>query len=431
MGNLDAERDWGFAGDYVRAMWSMLHADEPRDYVIATGIAHSVRDLCGIAFAHVGLDYQDHVVTDPALFRPAEVDHLLGDATRARAELGWQVEVDFQRMIEMMVDADMERVVDRRPRWGRRDHTLMRVLVTGAHGFVGQWLQRELGGRGHEAIPAPPIDELDIADAPAVASLIDRVRPDGIIHLAGVSFVADAEGDPHRRCVRTSEAHSRSSRPAVCFAGIPAIVVVEFAEVYASPRDGQPLTEDSPSGASQHIWPHQAGGRRRGVVGRLAGHASCRGAGLQSYGARSEVGLRGPCHGGEDPRCSAPWSPVIPVGNVGPILGTSVTFETRSAPTPSSSRPWLVPGPVPRPAVVNVATGRSTPIRTIIDTLSRLADWPVELVQDASLVRRDDPDLIVGSYARLQEWTGWSPEIALRQTLADLVDAVGGLRPEA
>ncbi len=110
LGNLDAERDWGFAGDYVRAMWSIMHADEPRDYVIATGVAHSVRDLCRIAFAHVGLDYQDYVVIDPALIRPAEVDHLLGDATRARAELGWEVKVDFQRMIEMMVDADMERV---------------------------------------------------------------------------------------------------------------------------------------------------------------------------------------------------------------------------------------------------------------------------------------------------------------------------------
>ena len=110
LGNLDAERDWGFAGDYVSAMWSMLQGQEPRDYVVATGVAHSVRDLCRIAFAHVGLDFQDHVVTDPALIRPAEVDHLLGDATRARAELGWEVEVDFQRMIEMMVDADIKRV---------------------------------------------------------------------------------------------------------------------------------------------------------------------------------------------------------------------------------------------------------------------------------------------------------------------------------
>jgi GDPmannose 4,6-dehydratase len=110
LGNLDAERDWGFAGDYVRAMWAMLQADEPGDYVVATGLAHSVRDLCRLAFAHVGLDYEDHVVTDPALMRPAEVDHLLGDATRARTALGWEVEVDFQRMVEMMVEADLARI---------------------------------------------------------------------------------------------------------------------------------------------------------------------------------------------------------------------------------------------------------------------------------------------------------------------------------
>ena len=110
LGNLDAERDWGFAGDYVRAMWSMLQVDVPTDYVVASGIAHSVRDLCRIAFAHVGLDFEDHVVIDPSLIRPAEVDHLLGDSTRARAELDWEPEVDFQHLIEMMVDADIRRV---------------------------------------------------------------------------------------------------------------------------------------------------------------------------------------------------------------------------------------------------------------------------------------------------------------------------------
>jgi GDPmannose 4,6-dehydratase len=110
MGNIDAKRDWGFAGDYVRAMWLMLQQDEARDYVIATGIAHSVRDLCRIAFERVGLDPVDHIVIDPALYRPAEVDHLLGDAGLARAELGWQPSVDFRELIEMMVDADVERL---------------------------------------------------------------------------------------------------------------------------------------------------------------------------------------------------------------------------------------------------------------------------------------------------------------------------------
>ncbi len=110
MGNLDAERDWGFAGDYVRAMWSMLQQDEPTHFVVATGVSHSVREVCEIAFTRVGLDYQRHVVVDPELYRPAEVDHLLGDASRARSILGWVPEVDFRGLIEMMIDADLARL---------------------------------------------------------------------------------------------------------------------------------------------------------------------------------------------------------------------------------------------------------------------------------------------------------------------------------
>ena len=110
MGNLDAHRDWGYAGDYVRAMWLMLQQDKPDDYVIATGISHSVRELVQIAFAHAGLDWEKHVRVEPALLRPAEVDHLLGDASKARAQLGWEPRVDFKQLVEMMVDADIERV---------------------------------------------------------------------------------------------------------------------------------------------------------------------------------------------------------------------------------------------------------------------------------------------------------------------------------
>ena len=110
IGNLNAHRDWGFAGDYVRAMWLMLQQDRPDDYVIATGISHSVRDLVHIAFAHVGLDWEKHVRIDPNLLRPAEVDHLLGDPSKARTELGWFPTVDFRQLVEMMVDADLQRL---------------------------------------------------------------------------------------------------------------------------------------------------------------------------------------------------------------------------------------------------------------------------------------------------------------------------------
>ena len=110
IGNLDAQRDWGFAGDYVRAMWLMLQQDAPDDYVISTGVSHSVKELIEIAFGRVDLDWQKYVYQDPALLRPAEVDHLLGDSTKGRKELGWEPKVDFKHLIEMMVDADVARL---------------------------------------------------------------------------------------------------------------------------------------------------------------------------------------------------------------------------------------------------------------------------------------------------------------------------------
>jgi GDPmannose 4,6-dehydratase len=110
LGNLDACRDWGFAGDYVRAMWMMLQQDAPDDYVIATNEAHAVRQLVEIAFEHVGLDWRQHVVVDPRFLRPAEVDHLIGNPAKAKEKLGWTPEVDFPALVRMMVDADLERV---------------------------------------------------------------------------------------------------------------------------------------------------------------------------------------------------------------------------------------------------------------------------------------------------------------------------------
>jgi GDPmannose 4,6-dehydratase len=112
LGNLDAKRDWGFAGDYVEAMWLMLQQDEPADYVIATGEEHSVREFVDVAFERAGLDPEKHIVQDPRFLRPAEVDHLVGDASKARRELEWQPRTSFRELTEMMVDADLERVAN-------------------------------------------------------------------------------------------------------------------------------------------------------------------------------------------------------------------------------------------------------------------------------------------------------------------------------
>jgi len=108
LGNLDARRDWGFAGDYVRAMWLMLQQDEPGDYVIGTGVEHSVRDLVKLTFGCLDLDWQEYVVHDDRLLRPAEVEHLVADPSKARRVLGWEPTVDFEGLVRMMVDADIE-----------------------------------------------------------------------------------------------------------------------------------------------------------------------------------------------------------------------------------------------------------------------------------------------------------------------------------
>ena len=110
LGNLDAERDWGFAGDYVRAMWLMMQQDTPDDYVVSTGQRHTVRDFCRVAFDHVGLNWEDYVEIDPAFLRPADVNTLCGDFSKAHENLGWQPEVTFEQLVQMMVDTDLDRV---------------------------------------------------------------------------------------------------------------------------------------------------------------------------------------------------------------------------------------------------------------------------------------------------------------------------------
>ena len=123
LGNLEAQRDWGFAGDYVRAMWMMLQQDVADDYVIATGVSHSVGQLVQVAFDHAGLEWRKHVRLDPALLRPAEVEHLVGDNSKASVQLGWAPTVDFSALVKMMVDADLDRVA-RRPQLDDRLSTL-------------------------------------------------------------------------------------------------------------------------------------------------------------------------------------------------------------------------------------------------------------------------------------------------------------------
>jgi GDPmannose 4,6-dehydratase len=112
LGNLDSKRDWGFAGDYVRAMWLMLQQDQPDDYVVGTGQTHSVEELCEAAFSYVDLNWRDYVVQDPRFMRPAEVDLLVSDPTKAREDLGWEPKVSFNKLVQIMVEADLKLLED-------------------------------------------------------------------------------------------------------------------------------------------------------------------------------------------------------------------------------------------------------------------------------------------------------------------------------
>ena len=169
LGNLDAHRDWGFAGDYVRAMWLMLQADEPDDYVIATGEMHSVRECVEVAFDQAGLDWTQYVKHDDAFERPAEVDQLLGDATKARAELGWAPQVSFEELVRMMVDADLERLSGRSNASRRPD-----PMDVAAEGEETRTSRRT--DRGPRAAPTAASARLGTAHAPSRALRSSRTR---------------------------------------------------------------------------------------------------------------------------------------------------------------------------------------------------------------------------------------------------------------
>ncbi len=211
LGNLEAKRDWGFAGDYVEAMWLMLQQDRPDDYVIATGETHSVREFAEQVFAKLDLDYQKHVAIDARYFRPTEVDVLLGDASKARKALGWQPKVGFEELIDMMVAADLE-IAEKEKTLVDAGYSLAtsrmltrrdlmkdkRITITGGKGFLGEAPHQGLRGAGLH--PSPGRRPAGIQPHPLedIRRLYDEQRPDIVIHLAakvgGIGFNQENPG---------------------------------------------------------------------------------------------------------------------------------------------------------------------------------------------------------------------------------------------
>ena len=329
MGNLDAQRDWGFAGDYVRAMWVMLQQPEPRDYRRRDRRRPSVRDLCRIAFEHVGLDYEKYVVVDERLYRPAEVDHLLRRLrAKARAELGWEPAVDFEGLVEMMVDADLARLKAHSSPPRRRGPAHQSRLTADA-GLRHRrdrlrrpagW-RRSLVGHGHEVVAAPGPDVLDIADRAGLVRWLDdraavptrsstwpawRLRPDAgqdpaeafRVNVGGTVALFEA----------LRELGIRPARPGQRLGGRLR---------HASARG--PATARGCAARSRTA--HTRSPRRPRKARRGRGLRSIRLPGrgdaiVQSHGPGPAPGLRGAGHGATGDGCEARAGDVDPAGNV-------------------------------------------------------------------------------------------------------------------
>jgi GDP-4-dehydro-6-deoxy-D-mannose reductase len=298
----------------------------------------------------------------------------------------------------------------------------MRVLVTGADGFVGRWLSEALAATGHEAVPAPPIDRLDIGDAPAVRDLVASVRPDAVVHLAAVAYAPDAAADPGEALRVNVGGTLAVVEACLAQADPPALLVAGSSEVYAAPPPGEALTETSPIAprnpyaltkvAAEAVTVEATVRGLRGVVVRAFNHT---GPGqrdsfaIPAFARRIVEARREGRHG-------------IRVGNVDVWRDVGDVRDTVRAYVLLLEA--LADDRVAeRPPVFNVATGRPVSIRWAIERLSEAAAWPIDLEVDPALVRASDPPWIAGDHARLTQVTGWEPDIPIERTLVDVLAA--------
>jgi len=300
----------------------------------------------------------------------------------------------------------------------------MKVLVTGATGFVGRWLTAELAAAGHEVVATPPRTELDIQDVRGIASLLRSTLPDAVVHLAGLSFAPDALRD-RQQAVSTNIGGTQSLFTALAAAGSRAPVLVSgSADVYGSPDPADlPLREDAPLLAEHPYGLSKLGQETTAVAGAARARSPLvvtRSFNHTGPGQRSEFVAPALARRVLDARLTGDRR--IRTGNLGARRDfTDVRDVVRAY---RLLLEWLVAGRPPEPLVVNVASGRSVSVGELLGLIGAAAGVEPEAVVDPALVRKGDPPEIVGDASRLHALTGWSPEIPLERTIADLVGSL-------
>jgi GDPmannose 4,6-dehydratase len=422
LGNLDARRDWGYAGDYVEAMWLMLQQAEPKDYVISTGETHSVRDFVIASFQAVGIEnWQDYVEQDPKYMRPAELHTLKGSSHRAFNELGWKPKVNFQELVEMMVNTDLKRLQEKN--LVIKDKKI-KCLVTGISGFVGEYLTRFLLEKGYEIygldrlgtpVEGVNVFQADLLDREKIFQIITETKPDQIIHLAAQSSVAKSWENPDLT-MQVNVEGTQILLDAVRHAKLNSrILVVTSAEIYGVPNE-IPIKE------SHYLNPTSPYGKSRLEQERL----------IKDYKERFNMDIvisrsfphTGPGQSKEFVCSSFAYQiTMIEAGKQEPILLVgNLEAERDFMDVRDVVRAYYLLINSDTNEVYNVCSGQGVKVSNILKILLSNSKVQIEVKQDPARIRPNDIPVLVGNNVKILEFTGWKPNISFEQTLIDILN---------
>eukprot|EP01037_Dinobryon_pediforme_P006004 gene6004-6076_t len=404
LGNLHATRDWGHARDYVRAMHAMLQQDTPDDYVIATGRTTSIRDFCAMAFGYAGLNWEEHVVTSADLLRPAEVDVLHGDASKAKQALGWQATTSLEDMVAEMVDADLAR------------HR--------ARGFVGRHLMPDLRRRFPDAAligtgTTGETTRLDITDPACCDRVIAETRPDGVIHLAAIAAVTDARSDPARAWQVNLHGTLHLADAILRHAPRCRMVFASTSDLYgASFKSGVALDETAlPAPLNIYSATKAAADLTLGALAAQGLHA-VRVRPFNHTGPGQSQSFAVAAFARQVMRIKAGLQkPEISVGDLSPhrdfLDVRDVCAAYAACVDPAID---IAPG-----TILNIASGQPRRIGDVLGALIEAAGITAEITSTEKLLRPTDIAMAAGNAAAARKMLEWRPTIAWDTTIADII----------